>query len=100
MTITIWWKIMMSPRQRFMIAALVAVAFLIAQSASATSATGTVAVSATTVASVSLTFVTDGSGIALGGSGTSAATIAFGSVQAYGGSVPSHVPQTENWIIK
>src|SRR5260370_23479633 len=56
------------------------------QSTSATSSTGTVAVTATTVASVSLTFVTDVAGITLGGTGTSAATIAFGSVQAYGGS--------------
>jgi hypothetical protein len=62
----------------------------------ATSATGTVAVTATTVASVSLTFVTDGAGIALGGSGSSAATIAFGSVQAYGGAVPGGVTRTVN----
>jgi hypothetical protein len=73
------------------------------QSASATSATGTVAVTATTVASVSLTFVTDGAGITLGSSGTSAATVAFGSVQAYGGSVPANVTKavngTTNWSV-
>jgi hypothetical protein len=40
--------------------------------------------------------VTDAAGITLGGSGTSAATIAFGSVQAYGGSVPTHVTKTVN----
>jgi hypothetical protein len=62
----------------------------------ATSATGTVAVSATVVASVSLTFSSDGAGIALGGNGTSAATVAFGSVQAYGGSVPANVTKTVN----
>src|SRR6266481_1112990 len=66
------------------------------QSTSATSSTGTVAVTATTVASVSLTFVTDVAGITLGGTGTSAATIAFGSVQAYGGSVPANVTKTVN----
>jgi putative IMPACT (imprinted ancient) family translation regulator len=55
-----------------------------------------VAVSATTVASISLTFVSDGSGITLGSSGTSAVTIAFGSVQAYGGTVPSGVTKTVN----
>jgi hypothetical protein len=66
------------------------------QSASAANASGTVAVSATTVASVSLTFVTDVAGIALGSSGTSAATLAFGSVQAYGGSVPANVTKTVN----
>jgi hypothetical protein len=46
--------------------------------------------------SVSLTFSTDASGITLGGTGTSAATIAFGSVQAYGGSVPTGVTKTVN----
>jgi hypothetical protein len=43
-----------------------------------------------------LTFVSDGAGITLGSSGTSAATIGFGSVQAYGGSVPSGVTKTVN----
>jgi hypothetical protein len=66
------------------------------QLATATSATGTVAVTATIVSSMSLTFSTDASGITLGGSGTSAATIAFGSVQAFGGSVPSGVTRTVN----
>lgn len=65
-------------------------------SARATSATGTVAVTATTVASVSLTFVSDGAGIALGSSGTSAVTVALGSVQAYGGTVPAGVTKTVN----
>jgi hypothetical protein len=64
--------------------------------AGATSATGTIAVTATTVASVSLTFVSDGAGITLGSSGTSAATVAFGSVEAYGGTVPSGVTKTVN----
>jgi hypothetical protein len=77
--------------------ALLAAAFAIGvQSTSATSSTGTVAVTATTVASVSLTFVTDVAGIALGSSGTSAATMAFGSVHAYGGSVPANVTKTVN----
>ena len=79
-----------------LIALLIAAVALATEPASATSATGTVAVTATTVGSVSLTFVTDGAGIALGGSGTSAATIAFGSVQAYGGSVPANVTKTVN----
>jgi hypothetical protein len=43
-----------------------------------------------------MTFVSDGAGIALGSSGTSAATIAFGSVQAYGGTVPTGVTKTVN----
>jgi hypothetical protein len=73
------------------------------QPASATSATGTVAVTATTSASVSLTFVSDGAGITLGNSGTAAASIAFGSVQAYGGAVPPGVTKTvtapTNWSL-
>src|SRR5215475_8207721 len=64
--------------------------------ASATSASGTVAVTATVVSSMSITFSTDASGITLGGSGTSSATIAFGSVQAFGGSVPTGVTRTVN----
>jgi hypothetical protein len=70
--------------------------FLTSQFVGATSAAGTVAVSATTVASISLTFVSDGSGIALGSSGTSAVTLAFGSVQAYGGAVPAGVTESVN----
>jgi hypothetical protein len=73
----------------------IAAAF-VSPSAKATSATGTVAVTATTVSSVSLTFVSDGAGIVLGGTGTSAATVAFGSVQAYGGAVPGGVTKTVN----
>src|SRR5690349_12812732 len=79
------------------------VSFVTSSSLSATSASGTVAVTATVVASVSLTFSSDGAGIALGSSGTSAATVAFGSVQAYGGSVPSGVTRTvsgsTNWSL-
>lgn len=52
-------------------------------------------------APLTLTFDTDPSGIALGGSGTSHASIAFGSVQAYGGVVPAGVTKavngTTNW---
>ena len=59
--------------------------------ANAVSGTGTVAVTATTTGSVSLTFVTDDAGITLGGSGTSAATIAFGTLRAFGGTVPAGV---------
>jgi hypothetical protein len=72
---------------------------LTAQFAGATSTTGTVAVTATTVASISLTFVTDASGITLGSSGTSAVTLAFGSVQAYGGTVPTGVTRSVNGTV-
>jgi hypothetical protein len=77
------------------IVVVIAAAF-VSPSAKATSATGTVAVTATTVSSVSLTFQSDGAGIVLGGTGTSAATVAFGSVQAYGGAVPGGVTKTVN----
>jgi hypothetical protein len=65
----------------------------------ATTASGTVAVTATVASSVSLTFVSDPAGIALGGTGTSAATIAFGNVQAYGGVVPANVTKTLTGVV-
>jgi hypothetical protein len=47
-------------------------------------------------ASLTLTFSSAAGGIALGGSGTSAATVAFGSVKAYGGIVPAGVTKSIN----
>jgi hypothetical protein len=44
--------------------------------------------------SISLTFVSDPSGIALSGSGTSAAAMSFGTIQAFGGTVPSGVTKS------
>ena len=97
---------MMSARHKSFVVAAAACALtltLTTQPASAASASGTVAVTATVVASVSLTFNSDGAGITLGGTGTSAATVAFGSVQAYGGSVPNGVTRvvngTSNWSL-
>ena len=75
---------------------LVAFATFVSVPAFATTASGTIAVTATVASSVSLTFVTDPSGITLGGTGTSAATMAFGTVQAYGGVVPANVTKTVN----
>lgn len=46
--------------------------------------------------SLTLTFNSDPSGIALGGSGTSAATINFGNVRAFGGAVPPGVAESVN----
>ena len=43
---------------------------------------------------VTLKFASDPSGIVLSGSGTSAASLNFGTVQAFGGTVPSGVTQT------
>lgn len=77
------------PKHFWIIAMVLALALLSVQSASASSLT--------------LTFSSDPSGIALGGSGTSAATITFGNVQAFGGAVPSGVTKaingTTNWTL-
>jgi hypothetical protein len=91
-------------KQKLSTLAMIAVAFgFSVQPAVAASATGTLAVTATTAAVVTFTFVSDGSGITLGGTGTSAATVAFGSVQAFGGSVPTGVTKavngTTNWSL-
>jgi hypothetical protein len=51
---------------------------------------------------ITVQFITDPSGLALSGSGTAAATAAFGTVQAYGGTVPTGVTKTvgaSNWIL-
>lgn len=45
--------------------------------------TGTLTVTATVESSISLTFESDGAGVALTGAGTNAATLAFGTVSAY-----------------
>ncbi len=49
-----------------------------------TTSSGTLAVSAELASSINLTFVTDGSGVTLGGSGTNAASLDFGTVSQYG----------------
>jgi len=54
------------------------------------------------VCALAVTIQSDASGIALGGSGSSAATMAFGTMQAYGGTVPTGVTRTvgaTNWTI-
>lgn len=51
---------------------------------------------------LTLTLQSDASGIVLGGSGTNAANMSFGSMQAFAGSVPSGVTKTvgsSNWKI-
>ncbi len=64
--------------------------------ANAQTGSGTLGVTATITGSLSLTFVTDASGIALTGSGTSTASLAFGAVSRYAGSVPGGVTKTVN----
>jgi len=64
--------------------------------ASNPTASGTLGVSATVASSISMTFGSDASGIVLGGAGTNAATLAFGSIQAYGGVVPTGATRVVN----
>jgi hypothetical protein len=54
------------------------------------------------VCSLTLTLQSDASGMTLGGSGTSSATLSFGSMQAFGGALPSGATKsvgTTNWTI-
>src|SRR5579862_4699139 len=58
---------------------------------------GAFTVTATIDPSISLTFASDGSGLALtSGNGTAAATLAFGHIKAYGYSAPTGVTQAVN----
>ncbi|MBV8151517.1 MAG: hypothetical protein JOY59_08170 [Candidatus Eremiobacteraeota bacterium] len=73
-------------KRRLLASALASVSLLLVPTlalANPTS-TGTLAVSATVAASINLVFDSDASGVSLTGTGTNAATLAFGSVQAYG----------------
>jgi hypothetical protein len=83
-------------RKAVWVFSLLSATMILESVAAATTASGTVGVTATVVSSMSLVFSTDASGITLGSSGTSAVTIAFGSVQAFGGSVPTGVTRTVN----
>jgi hypothetical protein len=49
-----------------------------------TTASGTLAVTATVESSISMVFNSNASGVALGNAGTNAATLAFGNISAYG----------------
>lgn len=67
-----------------------------AGTASATSASATMAVTVVVASSVSFVIQTDASGLTLTNSGTSAVTAGFGTMSAYGGSVPTGVTRTVN----
>jgi len=70
--------------------------FALSAAANAQSGSGTLGVSATVQGSINLTFVTNSSGIAVTGTGTSAASLPFGNVSMFGGAVPSNVTKTVN----
>jgi hypothetical protein len=57
-------------------------------------ATGTLGVTATVASSIKMVFNTDASGVTLGGTGTNAATLAFGTVSAYGTIATPNVTRT------
>jgi len=69
-------------------------AFALIGVANAQSSSGNLGVSANVQGSINLTFVTDGSGIAVTGTTTSTASLPFSNVQMYGGSVPGNVTKT------
>jgi len=62
--------------------------------ANAQTGSGTLGVTATVAGSISLTFVTDASGVTLTGTGTSAAILPFGTVSMFGGALPPNVTKT------
>ena len=71
-------------------------AFALTGVANAQTGSGTLGVTATVAGSINLTFVTDASGLAVTGTGTSTASLSFGTVSMYGGSVPANVTKTVN----
>ena len=62
--------------------------------ANAQTGSGTLGVTATVQGSINLTFVTDASGLAVTGTTTSTASLPFGTVRMYGGTVPANVTKT------
>jgi hypothetical protein len=73
-------------------AAVMMTSFAAAQAGS--TANGTLTVSATVNGSITLVFNSDAAGVALAGTGTNTATLAFGTVQAFGGALTTGVVRT------
>ena len=69
-------------------------AFALARVANAQSGFGTLTIAADVQGSIDLTFVTDASGLAVTGTATSTASLPFGTVRMYGGTLPAHVTKT------
>jgi hypothetical protein len=84
-------------KNRF-IPTLVLSAFALTGVANAQTGSGTLGVTATVQGSISLTFVTDASGLAVTGTGTSTASLPFGVVSMYSGSLPPGVTRTLNGV--
>jgi len=80
-------------KKTFILASVLS-AFALTGIASAQTGSGTLGVTATVTGSINLTFVTDASGLAVTGTGTSTASLPFGTVSMYAGSVPANVTKT------
>jgi hypothetical protein len=80
------------------IPASVVFTFAIIGVANAQTGSGTLGVTATVQGSINLTFVTDASGLAVTGTGTSTASLPFGNVSMYSGTVPANVTKTVNGV--
>src|SRR5260370_19469114 len=74
-----------------LILTIVLSAFALTGGANAQTGSGTLGVSATVQGSINLTFVTDASGLAVTGTTTSTASLPFGNVSMYSGTVPTNV---------
>src|ERR1700738_3669249 len=81
-----------------LILTIVLSAFALTGVANAQTGSGTLGVSATVQGSINLTFVTDASGMAVTGTATSTASLPFGNVSMYSGSVPANVTKTVNGV--
>jgi len=82
-------------KNRFILTSVLS-AFALAGAANAQTGSATLGVTATIQGSINLTFVTDASGLAVTGTGTSTASLPFGTVSMYAGSVPAGVTKTLN----
>jgi hypothetical protein len=80
--------------KRVVILASVLSAFALTGVANAQTGSGTMGVNATVQGSLSLTFSTDASGLAVTGTGTGTASLPFGNVSMYGGTLPANVTRT------
>src|SRR3954468_10770328 len=79
---------------KYRLITLIVAAFTLIGVASAQTGSGTLGVSETVAGSINLTFVTDASGLAVTGTGTSTAALPFGTVSMYGGTIPANVTKT------
>jgi hypothetical protein len=77
-------------KNRFILTSVLSV-FALAGMTNAQTGSGTLGVTATVQGSINLTFVTDDSGMAVTGTGTSTASLPFGNVSMYSGSVAANV---------